>query len=314
MKRMLLTAALAGLWLLPGQAQDSVTVELELEDINEASAAIEAVTKTAEPIVKQFEEGVDELNRLAADVAKNRNALTAAKFENAMAGRIGGIVEGMDDLLNHKQEITWACEDIEYKVKRLGKRLGQKQIEIKEKIDRQKITLTSYKEDLKDLQAELRRARGEDEKKEVLRQMNRMSRKLKQELTKYKMRRNLYRIQVSTLATLGSRGSTLSNLGEDVTDFFDDLLANRATLTEIASLRTDVLQVSEIIDFGQLGAHFKGFQRISENLGRLSSAMDKLSDLPTGLEDGEISVMEGSDQNVEERATGLLDSLEDLGI
>ena len=273
-------AAICGLSSV-GHAQVAFESEDLQLDFTEPMQSIKKVAQSATPMAKHLEKGITALNSTIAEVKKDPNKLNKSKFELQFAKHIKTLVNDIDSIIQHQQEIEWAFDDITDEVKRVGKRLDYNNERMKEKVFRQnekvKTTLKQLKEMARKIEAQGGKkapAASQREFKRQLRKYKLMQRTLK---TQKKVQSQLHK----TLAGMGKNGSSIANGAKDLKVWFDSLKDQRDAFLSLAEARKDMAQLSQLMSQGgtkSLIATFDKLKGIQTQLDKFNDTFEKMDD------------------------------------
>lgn len=268
---------LTGIVPLTTNAQLSVGEDLNL-DFTKEMESIEKINDSAAPMQKHLSKGITELKSLINEVKKNPNALTKAKFELQFAKNIKTLVSDMDEVLDNRQEIQWALNDIGDKVKTVTKRLDYNNGKMSEKVSRADEKLTAAKTELLEVGKKLRRA-GKDADRKLVREFKALDRKYKHALRTRETNNKIKKMLHRTLNALSKNGLTFTQSTADMDDWFSNLKDQRDSFLKLAEARNDIQKLNQLMSQGGASSVIETFKKlggINKQMGEFLDTFDAM--------------------------------------
>ena len=264
------------------KAQLSVGEDINL-DFSKEMESIDKINDVSKPMQKHLAKSLNSMRTLISDVKANPNPLTKAKFEVAFSNHIKTLVEDMDDILDNRQEIQWALDDISTKVKTVTKRLKYNNDKMDEKISRAKEKLDNEYKALKEVAREVRRA-GKKASPDLLRKFKSMDRHYRTSMRNAAMHKRIKTMLHRTLVALSKNGLTFAQSTKDMNDWFASLKDQRDSFLKLAEARNDIQKLSQLMTQGSSSSVMQTFKKLGSINKQMTGFMDTFDAMENDLD------------------------------
>jgi len=275
----LLLASCLGVGVVAGELI-SPSEDLKL-DFSEQKESINKLVQSAKPMAEHLQDGIVVLDKLIKDVKDSPTALNKSRFELSFSKHICTLVNDLDEMIQHREEIEWAFQDIVDEVKRVAKRLDYQNERIKEKLFQSEFKVKDMKKQLQKLARKIEAKGGKDAPQELIREFNNLHRRYKMMNRTCKVQRQVQKQLHNTLGGLGKNGSSIQVGANNIKGWFDNLKNQRDAFLTLAEARKDMTMLTQLMHQGGANSIIKTFgklQGIQKQLDLFNTTFEKMGD------------------------------------